>query len=261
MLKNRVIPCLLLKNRGLVKTIRFQSPAYVGDPINAVKIFNDREADELVLLDIDATIEQRAPDFGFIESIVSEAFMPVGYGGGVGRIEYVHALFRLGVEKVIINSAAVTDTDFVKRAAEQFGDQSIVVSIDVKKRWFGQYEVFAESGTKRTRLNPVDHAVRIAESGAGEILLTSIDRDGTLQGMDLDLIRAVARRVRVPVVACGGVGRLEDVRDAIHLAGASAVAIGSLFVYFGKHRAVLINYPSSDEVARALGTAKKAGEV
>lgn len=239
----RVIPCLLLQNGGLVKTVKFKNPTYIGDPINAVKIFNDKEVDELILLDITATSEGQGPNYKLIQNIVSEAFMPIGYGGGVGRIEDVQRLLSLGIEKVGINSSAAENPAFVSQAAELAGSQSVVVSMDVKKGFLGRYEVWTRGGRKKTSFEPVGFAKLMQQHGAGELLLTSIDRDGTMAGYDLELIRKVASAVTIPVIACGGAGKMSDFSSAINDAGASAVSAGSLFVFHGPHRAVLISYP------------------
>lgn len=252
MLRTRVIPCLLLKNRGLVKTVRFKNPTYLGDPINAVKIFNDKEVDELMFLDINATVEKREPPFKLISEIASECFMPFCYGGGIKSLKDIQSILNLGVEKISINSYATENPQFVRAAAELVGRQSIVVSLDVKTHLSGQYEVFAYGGKKPTGLNPVQFAIRMEEMGAGEILLNSIDRDGTMAGYDLELIKSVAESVSIPVVACGGAGKLEDFTDAVKRGGASAVAAGSLFVFQGRLRGVLINFPSPKELQEAL---------
>jgi cyclase len=243
MLRTRVIPCLLLKNGGLVKTRGFAEPKYVGDPINAVKIFNEKEVDELVFLDISATPAGRAPSFELIRDIAAEAFMPFAYGGGVTSVEEVKRLVGLGAEKVVVNSAAVARPELVREAAEVVGSQSLVVAIDVKRSLLGRYEVVTHSGTRRSGLDPVAWAQQVESLGAGEILVNSVDRDGTMKGYDLALLRKVTGAVRVPVVACGGAGGLADLRAAVAEGGASAVAAGSLFVFHGKHRAVLITYP------------------
>ena len=252
MLKTRVIPCLLLKNEGLVKTVQFKHPKYVGDPINAVKIFNEKEVDELVFLDTTATIENRKPPLKLISEIATECFMPFCYGGGIRSIEDIAELFKLGVEKVSLNSYAVENPSLISRAAEMFGNQSIVVSIDVKKTLFGKYRVFTHGGRKASKHDPVEFAVRMQEAGAGELFLNSIDRDGTMQGYDLDLIKRVAEAVSVPVIACGGAGSLDDFAAAVKQGGASAVSAGSLFVFQGRHRAVLITYPSTKELEQKL---------
>lgn len=252
MLKTRVIPCLLLKNKGLVKTVKFKDPKYVGDPFNAVKIFNDKEVDELIFLDISATVENRKPNFKLISEIAGECFMPFGYGGGISCMEEVHQLFNLGVEKVVLNTVAADSPTFVETCARLFGSQSIVVSVDVKKSFFGKYEVHTRSGSKNIKIDPALYAHQMEEAGAGEIFLNAIDRDGTMQGYDVSLIRRVADAVNVPVVACGGAGKVENFSDAIHKGHASAVSAGSMFVFHGKHRAVLITYPSIAELEKVL---------
>jgi cyclase len=252
MLRHRVIPALLLSGRGLVKTTRFAKPHYVGDPINAVRIFNDKEVDELLFLDINATREDRGPQFDVIEDVARECFMPFAYGGGVRDRDTMSRLFALGVEKVALNSAAISNPGLVEEAASIFGSQSVIVSIDVKKRWLSRYEVFSHSGTRGTGLHPTQHAKRMADCGAGEILINSIDRDGTMLGFDLELVRSVTSAVDVPVVACGGAGKLADFAAAVKDGGASAVAAGSMFVFQGPHRAVLITYPEYRELEKLL---------
>lgn len=254
MYRARVIPCLLLRGGGLVKSIKFKRHRYLGDPINAVKIFNEKEVDELVFLDITASREGREPPFELLAQVTSECFMPVCYGGGVRSMEHIRRLFGIGVEKVALNTWAVQHPDLVSDAADQFGAQSVIVSIDVKRRWLGRAEVRTLGGTRRTGLDPVPWAREMERRGAGELLLTSIDRDGTMAGYDLALIRAVAGAVSIPVVACGGAGRVADLVAAVKEAGASAAAAGSMFVYQGPHRAVLINYPSAEELRDVIAT-------
>lgn len=251
MLRTRVIPSLLLRNQGLVKTIKFSNPIYVGDPINAVRIFNDKEVDELIFLDITATIQKKPPQFNLIHDIATECFMPFGIGGGIHDLETARSLLKLGSEKIILNSSA-TNLDFIAAAANEFGSQSVVVSIDVRQSRFGKYQVFTNSGTLNTKLDPVQFAKDVESAGAGEILLNSIDLDGTMKGYDLVLIKAVASSVNTPVVACGGAGSLSHFQEAILKGGASAVAAGSMFVFHGPHRAVLINYPTQDELKKYL---------
>jgi cyclase len=253
MLRTRVIPCLLLKNKGLVKTIKFKHAKYVGDPINAVKIFNEKEVDELIFLDTTASVEKRRPPFKLISQIASECFMPFCYGGGVRSIEDIAELFTLGVEKVAINSEAIKNPALISRAAELFGSQSIVVSIDVKKNFWGKDRVFAYGGSHSTSLHPASFAIEMEKRGAGELFLTSINRDGTMQGYDIALIKQVSDAVNIPVIACGGAGKLDDFADAINKGGASAVSAGSFFVFQGQHRAVLITYPDVKELERKLG--------
>lgn len=252
MMKTRIIPCLLLSEGGLVKTVRFKNPTYVGDPINAVKIFNTKEVDELVVLDIGATGERRGPDFAAIQDIVSEAFMPVAYGGGISTVEEGRRLFALGIEKVVINSAAVDCPDLIGELAARFGSQSVVASIDVKQGGlFSSDQVLTHHASKKTGKGPASYAREMEKRGAGEIFLTSVDRDGTQTGYDCLLIKQVADAVEVPLVACGGAGKLYDFALAVE-AGASAVAAGSMFVYHGPHRAVLISYPNRQELEELL---------
>lgn len=253
MLKPRVIPCLLLKNSGLVKTVKFKDPKYVGDPINAVKIFNDKEVDELIFLDITATREKRTPAFRLISDIAGECFMPLAYGGGIRHLEDIRQLFHIGVEKVVINSFAVEDATFVHRAVDLFGSQSIVVSVDIKKNLFGKYELFSHSAGKPVKRDPFSFLQEMTGAGAGEVFLNSVDRDGTMQGYDLELISRVTASVDVPVIASGGAGSAADLAKAIKQGGASAAAAGSMFVFHGPHRAVLITYLSTDEMKTITG--------
>ncbi|MCH8741624.1 imidazole glycerol phosphate synthase subunit HisF [Patescibacteria group bacterium] len=251
MLKIRVIPCLLLKDLGLVKTVKFTDPKYVGDPINAVKIFNDKEVDELIFLDIISTNKKRKPSFELLSRIASEAFMPFSYGGGLRSIEDVKRIMEIGVEKVVINTYAFENPEFIKEIADMFGSQSVVVSIDVKKNKENNYEVFVHSGQLGTKINPVDFAIKMEKIGAGEIFLNSIDRDGTMEGFDLELIKNVSSSVNIPVIVSGGAGKIEDFAKAVE-SGASAVAAGSFFVFVGPYRAVLINYPDKKELRKVL---------
>ena len=251
MLRTRVIPCLLLQDRGLVKTRVFTSPVYVGDPINAVKIFNEKEVDELILLDISASRERRGPQYDLISEIASEAFIPLCYGGGVTSLEEMRQLFQIGIEKVAVNSHCIENPQFVREAADIFGSQSVVVSVDVKRSFFGKYQVVTRGGRQKTSLSPRQHALHMQELGAGEIMLNSVDRDGLMTGYDLELVRSVSSVLSVPMIAVGGAGRVEDFAPAIE-AGASAVAAGSMFVFQGKHRAVLISYPSTSVLEAAM---------
>jgi cyclase len=254
MLRTRVIPCLLLKGQGLVKTTKFKDPKYVGDPINAIKIFNDKEVDELILLDIMATTEGRGPNFKMIEEVGSECFMPIAYGGGISSLEDIRKILQLGVEKVVLNEAAIKKPELIRQAAEQFGSQAIVVSIDVKRKMFGRYEVYGHRGTKSTGKDPVEFALEMERLGAGELFLTAIDRDGTMEGYDLDLVSLVAHSVSIPVIAAGGAKSIEDFRASTVEAGASAASAGAIFVFHGKHRAVLITYPDPNVLKAVLGT-------
>lgn len=244
MIRPRLIPCLLLEAHRLVKTVRFKNPRYVGDPVNAVRIFNSKEVDEIILLDIGAGRVGRGPDFLHLADIASECFMPLCYGGGVSRVSELEALFKLGVEKVAINTAAVTNPGLVGAAAREFGSQSIVVSIDVKLDLLRRHRVRTRGGRHHTGLDAVSHARQMEEAGCGEILLTSVDRDGVRSGYDLAITRAVADAVRVPVIACGGAGSIEDVAEVVNTGGAAAAAAGSMFVFQGPRQAVLISYPT-----------------
>jgi len=247
MIRKRVIPCLLLKDRGLVKTLKFKDPKYVGDPVNAIRIFNEKQVDELILLDISATGGRRDPDFELIAEIASECFMPICYGGGIAKFEHAQKLFALGVEKISINSASAESLDLITAIAEIYGSQSVVASIDCKKGLFGGYSVFTNNGSRDIKKNPVEWAKALEQAGAGEIFLNSIDRDGTQKGYDLSLIANVVDSVHVPVIACGGAGSIADLNSVFDHCQVSAVSAGSLFVFHGKHRAVLISYPNINE--------------
>ena len=247
MLNPRVIPSLLLSKGGLVKTLRFATPKYVGDPINAVRIFNDKEVDELMVLDIDATKEGRGPDFELIEQLAGECFMPLCYGGGIRSLDDARTLFGLGVEKVAIQSAFLKDPSVLRRIASHAGEQAVVASIDVEKNWLGKPKVRASTGL-RPRSSDWRLLLREAvANGAGEVLLMSVERDGTMKGMDLPLIEEASRSIEVPLIAAGGAGSLADISAAV-ASGADAVAAGAFFVFHGPHRAVLITYPRYEEL-------------
>ncbi len=250
-MRPRVIPSLLLQNGGLVKTVKFSDAKYVGDPINAVRIFNEKEVDELFILDVGPNTQTVGPNFELLANIASEAFIPFGYGGGIRTLDHVRRLFALGVEKVILNRAAIETPDLVEQAAGLAGSSSIVVGIDVRRRWLGRQEVVTMNGSKWTGLDPVAHARNMQRRGAGELFLQSVDCDGTQLGYDEVLIASVTSAVSIPVVAAGGAGSLSDLTKAIG-AGASAAAAGSLFVFKGRHRAVLITYPSMAELEAAF---------
>lgn len=251
MLRNRVIPALLLRHGGLVKTQRFKNPVYVGDPTNAIRIFNDKEVDELMVLDIEATRSGKGPDFDVIELFAGECFMPLAYGGGVQTLEQAARIFDLGVEKVCLQTATLSDASLVTRIADRYGSQSVIVSVDVKRDWRKRPHLYGSSAKELLSLDWLDHALRMTQAGAGEVLLNAVDRDGMMAGYDIDLIRSLAEAVSVPVIALGGAGSLAHMRDAVR-AGASAVAAGSLFVFHGPHRAVLITYPRYQELERIL---------
>jgi len=247
MLATRLMPCLLMSDGALVKTVRFKDMAYVGDPSNAVRIFNEKEVDELILLDIHATTSGRGIDFGTIEKLVSECFMPICYGGGVRSVEDMARLFNLGVEKVSLGAAAFEVSGLIREAAAIFGSQAIVVTLDVKRTLVGRYVVKTRNGKTDTGKLAADAARFVVGEGAGEILTYSIDRDGTWSGFDLRLIEEVTTAVNVPVIATGGAGTLADARAAVKQGGASAVAVGSMAVFQGKDLGVLIRFPTREE--------------
>jgi cyclase len=247
MLEPRFIPTLLLADGSLVKTVKFKKPNYVGDPINIVNIFSTLEADEVLVLDIEAATRRRGPDFALLRRIANEAQVPFGYGGGIGTIDDVRAVLAVGAEKVVLNTAAIENPELITAAANLAGSQAIVASIDVITR-DGKQRVAARSGTVVTEVDPVTHALRVQDLGAGEILLMSIDREGTFSGYDLDLIRKVSSAVKIPVIACGGAGTRNDLHRAIVEGGASAAAAGSIFVYQKANRSVVVNYPTQDEL-------------
>lgn len=248
MIRARVIPVLLCNLEGsLVKTRKFDKPVYVGDPVNAVKIFNDKEVDELVFLDITASKQGRKPNVRYIRDVATEAFMPLCYGGGLRTMEDISAVIKAGIEKVSLNSILADDSDLVSRCADKFGSSATVVSVDVKKDFWGKYRVMVKGGTKKLDMPPLEFVQMLEQKGAGEVLLNSVDRDGMMEGFDLGLIQSIAPNVSIPVIACGGAASVPDFKTAID-AGASAVAAGSMFVFQGKHRAVLISYPTQQEL-------------
>jgi len=251
MLRPRIIPCLLVHNGGLVKTIGFGEPKYVGDPLNAVRIFNEKEVDELMILDIDASRFGREPDYKLIANLALECRMPLSYGGGVNTVEQFDRIIGLGVEKVAVSSAAVNDPDLISRASARVGSQSVVAIIDVKKAGiFRKNEVVTLNAIKRTGLEPAAWAEKLQQLGAGEIVINSVDRDGAMNGYDFDLIDSIRKSISTPLTVLGGAGSLDDIRNLISRYGIIGAAAGSLFVFKGKYRAVLINYPSNEEKKR-----------
>ena len=247
MLTHRVIPALLLRNNGLVKTTKFRDPKYVGDPINAIHIFNEKEVDELMVLDIMASKERYEPNYALIEQFAGECFMPLAYGGGVRTVEQAKQIFSLGVEKVCVQTAALENPRMISELTERFGSQSVMVSLDIKKNWFGKTGLYAAAQGKLHSKPWQDMLRELVVAGAGEVLLNAVDKDGTLSGPDLGIIREASSAVSVPLIAVGGISSLSDIKAAV-CAGASAVAAGAYFVFHGPHRAVLITYPSSDEL-------------
>ena len=249
--RKRVIPVLLLHGEGLVKTINFKNPKYVGDAVNSVKIFNDKEVDELALIDITPLDSRSEPNFKLLKDIASECFSPLSYGGKVRSIEQIRKILGIGVEKVIINTAAIEDPEFLRSACIEFGSSTIVGSIDVKRDILGRQRVYTSNGRKNTGKTPLEVIIQFEKCGVGEILLNSIDRDGTKKGFDLEIINKLSNSVSVPVIACGGANTVDDFILALKN-GASAIAAGSKFVFNGKHNAVLITYLSEDENKKLL---------
>jgi cyclase len=240
----RVIPVLLLKDKGLVKTVKFKGQNYIGDPINAVKIFNEKEVDELIFVDIDASKENREPPYDYMKEIATECFMPLAYGGGVKTLDQARRLIQSGIEKIIINHNAIENPDFIKAATDSFGSSTIVGAMDIKKNFFGNYQVYSHVKKTTLALDPVAHARNLAALGIGELFVNNVDLDGVMKSYDLSIIKKITDSVEVPVIACGGAGNMEDLRKVLHEGQASAAAAGSIFIYHGKHKAVLITYPS-----------------
>ncbi len=244
MLRPRIIPCLLVRSKGLVKTVKFGPTKYVGDPINAVKIFNEKEADELIVLDIDATTTGFEPDFAMIQKLAAECRMPLCYGGGIKTVEQARRIIGLGVEKVAISSEVILNPNLITEIAAEIGSQSVVVVLDVKKSLFGKYEVYIHNGKKKTGRTPVEVAQQAERLGAGEIVINSIDLDGQMTGYDLNLATKIREAIRLPMTLLGGAGSISDIGSLIQNCGVVGAAAGSLFVFKGIYRAVLINYPS-----------------
>lgn len=262
MLRPRIVPCLLVQNGGLVKTVQFGNPKYVGDPINAVKIFNEKQADELIVLDIDATAQGREPNYRLISQFAAECRMPLCYGGGVKTVEQASRIIGLGVEKVAVSSAAVEQPSIVSAMAEAVGGQSVLVVLDVKPAASGGYEVWTHNGKRRTGKAFVETLQQLEALGAGEILVNSIDRDGAMRGYDLPLAALVRRSVTLPLTFLGGAGALSHIGDLIAQCGVIGAAAGSFFVFKGPYRAVLISYPSpqqKDELVRPLNSRTSGG--
>lgn len=245
MLNKRVIPCLLLRNGALVKTVRFSKYQYIGDPLNTCRIFNELEVDEMIILDILAAKERTEPNYQLLGKLASECFMPLAYGGGLKDIEQAKRIFSLGYEKLVINSSLYGKKSILGDIASVFGSQSVIASVDIKKNFFGRYDIYSESGTHREKVGLLAWIKKLEELGAGEILLTNIDREGTWKGFDCTVIKEVADMVSIPVVAHGGAGSIKDIEDAVNIGHASAVALGSMVVYQKPDMGVLINYPKN----------------
>jgi len=247
MFKPRIIPILLISNQKVVKTIKFKERIYVGDPLNTIKLFNDKEVDEIIVLDIDAKKNNLKPNYLLIEKICSQCFMPIAYGGGITNLDEAKKILSLGVEKLVFNSSFIENRNFIKELVNKIGSQSVVSSLDIKRNFFGKYKVFSSNGNSNTGLDPFEFAKELEKNGVGEILINSIENDGLQNGYDLKLIREMTKNLNIPVIACGGASSLEDMKKAFDI-GASAVAAGSLFIFKGPYRAVLINYPDLNTV-------------
>lgn len=247
MLTPRIIPCLLIHNKGLVKTVNFKNPKYVGDPLNAVKIFNEKEVDELIIVDIDASRLNKEPNYSLIEKLAIESRMPLCYGGGIKTAEQAQKIFSLGVEKISISSIAIENPSIVSEIASKVGNQSVIVVLDVKKKLFGGYEVYTHNATKKTGLDPVALSKKFESLGAGEIVINSIDNDGVMMGYDHRIIDSIREAINIPMTVLGGASSLDDMGELINKHGIIGVSAGSLFVFKGKYKAVLINYPTSVE--------------
>ena len=247
MLRPRIIPSLLIHDNGLVKTVNFKNPKYVGDPINAVKIFNEKVVDELAIFDIDATVLGKEPNYSLIERLASQSMMPLCYGGGVKTVEQAQRIFSLGIEKIALSSAVLHNPKLITEISDRVGAQSVIVVLDVKKKLLGGYEVYTHNGKKATGINPFKFVEEAQKLGAGEIVINSIDKDGVMKGYDLDLIAKVREKISLPMTVLGGAGSLDDIEKVIDQHGVIGVAAGSLFVFKGPYKAVLINYPTQLE--------------
>lgn len=256
MLRPRIIPTLLIHNRGLYKSVKFTDYKYVGDPLNAVKIFNEKKADEIMVLDIDASVNNVAPNMKLIENLALECRMPLCYGGGIKTVEHAQEIFSLGVEKIAISSAAIENPSLITDISKIVGSQSVVVVIDVKKKFFGGLEIFINNAKKSTAINPLNFIKKIQELGAGEIVINSIDDDGMMHGYNFKLIEKLIGDIKIPLTVLGGAGNLNDIREAINKFGTIGISAGSLFVFKGKYKAVLINYPTRDEKDKLINHEK-----
>lgn len=252
MLRPRIIPSLLIQDNGLVKTVNFKNPKYVGDPINAVRIFNEKEVDELAIFDIDATAKGLEPNYSLIERIANQSRMPLCYGGGVKTVEQAQKIFGLGIEKIALSSAVLQNPQLITEIAKRVGSQSVIVVLDVKKKLFGGYEVYTHNGKKSTGINPLKFVEEAQRLGAGEIVINSIDQDGAMKGYDMGLIDKIREQISLPLTVLGGAGTLGDIKQVIDKHGIIGVAAGSLFVFKGVYKAVLINYPTFEEKEKLI---------
>lgn len=247
-MRTRIIPLLLLKDESLVKTVKFKNFDYIGDPCNTIRIFNELEVDELIILDITASKEDKEPKYDLLKDIASECFMPLSYGGAIRSVEQARKIFNIGFEKICINSIAFDNLDILSAISQEFGAQAVIGSIDYKKSFFGKVQVFNTSKNKFTGKDVVQWAKTLTDRGAGEILLTSIEKEGTWSGYDIEMIKQVTSSINIPIIAHGGCGKLDDIRAAIYQGGASALAMGSMVVYQKKNMGVLVNFPSSNQL-------------
>ncbi len=247
MLRPRIIPSLLVHDNGLVKTVNFKNPKYVGDPINAVKIFNEKQVDELAVFDIDATVLGKEPDYALIKKLANQSRMPLCYGGGVKTVEQAQKIFGLGIEKIALSAAVIENPDLITQIADRVGSQSVIVVMDIKKKLMGGYEIYTHNGKKSTGINPLVFAEKAQKLGAGEIIINSIDQDGVMKGFDLNLIDKISEKISIPITVLGGAGSLQDIKKVIERQGIIGVAAGSLFVFKGIYKAVLISYPTQKE--------------
>jgi imidazole glycerol-phosphate synthase subunit HisF len=247
MLRPRIIPSLLIHEKGLVKTVKFKDPKYIGDPLNAVKIFNEKEVDELAVFDLDATVLGNEPNYSLIEKMANQSRMPICYGGGVKTVKQAQIIFNLGVEKIALSSSIIQNPNLISEISEKVGSQSVIIVLDVKKKFLGGYEIYTHNGKKSTGVNPIEFAKKAQELGAGEVIINSIDNDGMMNGFDMNLIAKVREVITIPLTVLGGAGSLDDIKNVIVKNGVIGVAAGSLFLYRGVYKAVLINYPSKEE--------------
>lgn len=252
MLRNRAIPCLLLKDDVLVKTRKFKNAQYIGDPINTVRIFNETEVDELIFLDIQATVKKKEPNYKLLAEIANECFMPLAYGGGITNVDQVKRLFNIGLEKVVVNSSAFQNDKLITEIAKFFGSQAVIGVVDVKKNFRNRYDVVSHSANQKEKIGHVQWARELESRGAGELMVTSVNQEGTWKGYDVDLIKSITSAVSIPVIANGGAGSLNHLSEALHIGHASAVAMGSMVVYQKKDFGVLVNFPDRKELEKIL---------
>ncbi len=253
----RVIPILLLQNQGLFKTIKFKDPKYIGDPLNTVKIFNEKQCDELILLDISASKKRKKPNFALLKEIASECFMPLAYGGGIETLQDIETILKSGIEKAVLNTALIANPLLLKAATREFASSTLVASVDIKNNLLGKPSVYSHIGLQTKFSEPLEYSKYIEDQGAGEIIINIVDRDGLRTGYDLDLIKKISDAISIPLIAAGGCRNMEDIHMLFNQTNASAAAAGSFFVLHGKHRAVLISYPSGEEIGLIKNNGRK----